>query len=60
MGHLAQAAPQIHQQALRAQPLAAPREPAVHRLFSLLLLARAARRKPRPPVRAHRPQPSSK
>lgn len=54
MGHPAQAAPQIHQPALQAQPPAAHREPAVHRLFWLLWLAPAAHRKPRPPARAHK------
>lgn len=61
MGHLAQAALQTHHQAaLLAQPPAAHREPAVHRLFWPLWLARVARRKPRPPARAHRPRPCSK
>lgn len=60
MGHLAQAAPQTHQQALRAQPPAALREPAVHRLFSLLWLAHAAHHRRRLPARAHRPRLSSK
>ena len=61
MGHPVQAAHQTHHQAaLQVPHPAAHREPAVHRLFSLLLLAHAARRRPPHPAKGRRPQPSSK